>query len=240
MLNFPKRDIVAHQEFLQEVKRAHRFYARFYFLKKDYSLIKSLPKNSRVLDIGCGDGKYFCRSMLMRDDLYLVGLDKDLYLSHIAANQIAGFVRADCNNPLPFKEWSFDFVHIAHVIEHLPNPIILLSEVLRILRPKGILYLEAPSVSCAFIPPLGLKGTLNFYDDPTHIRPYTRESLRRLGLQAGFKEKDMELFTARNKVSLLFLPYLLVKFIFTGYNDYLYNILEPILGLSVAGIFVKN
>lgn len=46
---------------------------------------------------------------------------------------------------LPFPDGSFDFVNLSEVIEHVDDPLLLLREVYRVLRPGGRAYLSAPN-----------------------------------------------------------------------------------------------
>lgn len=46
---------------------------------------------------------------------------------------------------LPFKDEMFDIVIANHVIEHMPNQARHISEVLRVLKPGGYLYLATPN-----------------------------------------------------------------------------------------------
>ena len=54
------------------------------------------------------------------------------------------------------------------VIEHIQNPTNILKEILRVLKIGGILIIITPNFKYLH---------KNFYDDPTHIRPYTEKSL---------------------------------------------------------------
>lgn len=46
---------------------------------------------------------------------------------------------------LPFPDSSFDIVYSANVIEHTGNPLKVLTEAVRVLRPGGILHFEIPN-----------------------------------------------------------------------------------------------
>lgn len=50
----------------------------------------------------------------------------------------------------PFAEASQDFVVINHVIEHVANPIRVVADALRILRPHGLLVISAPDKEFTF------------------------------------------------------------------------------------------
>jgi 2-polyprenyl-3-methyl-5-hydroxy-6-metoxy-1,4-benzoquinol methylase len=49
--------------------------------------------------------------------------------------------------PLPFPAQSFDLISLFEVLEHLPQPHIVLQEVARLLRPDGLLVITVPNVA---------------------------------------------------------------------------------------------
>ncbi len=88
-----------------------------------------------VLEVGCGVGVY-------GDNLSnWVGLD----ISKIAltANKSKGVVQASALN-LPFKNNCFFLVMMFETIEHLPDPEQALIEVIRVLKPDGLLAIGSP------------------------------------------------------------------------------------------------
>ena len=48
---------------------------------------------------------------------------------------------------LPFEDQTYDFIFASHVLEHIPNDEKAISEIRRILRPKGIAILPVPLVA---------------------------------------------------------------------------------------------
>ena len=141
-----------------------------------------LPDARRVVDIGCGRGGFveLCRRQL-GDGL---GLDNEPAAARICREQGLPFVLADAER-LPFIDGSLDVVRAKEIIEHLPNPRIMLAEIHRALRPGGLFLSRVPSHFSALYP-IG-----NFWDDYTHVRPLSRLGMRRLLEDSGFQVRSI-------------------------------------------------
>lgn len=66
------------------------------------------------------------------------------------------------------EDASFDVIVMSHVLEHMPDPLASLVALLPKLKPGGFIFLAFPSLRSLSLP--SAEGTLNFCDDPTHIR----------------------------------------------------------------------
>jgi len=72
----------------------------------------------------------------------------------------------------------FDAILVVHVIEHLYNGDEVLKGLLSKLRHGGSIYVEYPGLKSTRLP--SMKGTLNYYDDVTHVRIYAVQELTQL------------------------------------------------------------
>ena len=72
----------------------------------------------------------------------------------------------------------FDLIIMTHVIEHLSNGDQVLPGLLKKLKPGGHLYIEYPGIRSTRLP--SMYGSLNFYDDPTHVRIYSIDELKKI------------------------------------------------------------
>jgi ubiquinone/menaquinone biosynthesis C-methylase UbiE len=106
--------------------------------------------------------------------------------------------------PLPFENDSFDVVISTFVIEHLTTPWNMFAEAYRVLRKGGYLLCVTEYVTSLFMP-----DYWNFYQDPTHVRPYTKRSLEILLKMAHFKKHKIGLIRAWEYVPFIpFVPIL--------------------------------
>jgi tRNA (uracil-5-)-methyltransferase TRM9 len=96
--------------------------------------LDGIQPNSRVLDIGCGNGK----NMLYRTDLQMIGLEYSEELCKICVDRKLSVVQGDARC-LPFPDNSFDAIIMIAVIHHI-NPeehIATLNEIKRVLKTGG-------------------------------------------------------------------------------------------------------
>jgi SAM-dependent methyltransferase len=111
-------------------------------------------ENKRLLEIGSGFGTTLAAwTKLFHVEGYGVEPDGEGFGASFACSRelfaINGLdpsrITAACGEDLPFEDQSFDIVYSANVLEHTSNPMRVLSEALRVLRPGGILHFEIPN-----------------------------------------------------------------------------------------------
>jgi SAM-dependent methyltransferase len=106
----------------------------------------------------------------------------------------------------------FDVLWMVHVIEHLEQGEKVLEALLHKLKPGGYFYLEYPGEKSTKLP--SMRGTLNFYDDPTHVRVYRLSELRRF-----FTDHNCTILssgTRRNWVYIVATPFRVAASILRG------------------------
>lgn len=141
----------------------------------------------RILDVGCGNGSGTWTKRYFPDCVYH-GIDRTRdTIPQKELNCIDRFYEIDLDqgNLESIPEGWYDCVIASHVVEHLQNGIEVMEGLCSKVRPGGIYYIETPSKRSLKLP--SLAGTLNFYDDPTHVRVYTREAIRDALERNGFE-----------------------------------------------------
>lgn len=120
-----------------------------------------------VLDIGCGTN-HLARSFQARG-IDAEGIDVD---------------RADFEkDPLPYKDNQFQTATLHAIIEHLFKPDNLMKELRRVIVPGGLIIVRTTNWQSDF---------KNFFNDPTHVKPYTPLGLTRLLKMYGFETFFLE------------------------------------------------
>jgi methionine biosynthesis protein MetW len=124
-------------EFFKTMKN-HEAFLEAKFLQ----VAKLIPENSKILDIGCNDGKI--RLFLKNPAYFGVDIDKDLVKK--LKEEGVSVKQVDLNkNELPFKEEKFDFILLLDILEHVANPQKLLLDAKERLAENGKLIISLPN-----------------------------------------------------------------------------------------------
>ena len=108
-----------------------------------FESMKLLPKNGKVLDIGCFNG-YFLD--LLKDKGYeTYGVDASTSaVAQCVKNGHLAF-EANLEESIPYEDNFFDAVTGLEIIEHLADTDTLINEIKRVLKPGGILIFSTPN-----------------------------------------------------------------------------------------------
>jgi SAM-dependent methyltransferase len=135
---------------------------------------EAIPHHARgdLLDLGCG-----------KVPLYAT------YRPHVASvtcvdwpGSVHGMVHldvaADLSAELPFVSHSFDTLILSDVLEHIPRPRVLLTEMRRVLRPGGLVLMSVPFM-------------YGIHEAPHDHFRYTRFALRTIAEESGFEVLEL-------------------------------------------------
>lgn len=105
---------------------------------------KKLPLHARgdLLDLGCGQVPLYAT--------YRPHVDSITCVDWVKSPHKIDYIDMSCDlsRPLPINSNQFDTIILSDVLEHIPEPKFLMSELFRILKPKGILFLNVPFYYC--------------------------------------------------------------------------------------------
>jgi len=148
--------------------------------------VARVPRNGRLLDLGSSDGETLGHIAQLRPDLRLGAADKFGQPENYPSG--CEFHHADFERePLPWPEASFDAVTCMHVVEHLGDLKNLFREITRVLKAGGRVYFETPHPRTLTLPSAAGQFTLNFHDDPTHVRLVSVAELGRRARAEGLR-----------------------------------------------------
>jgi len=134
----------------------------------------------RVMDIGCGDGKAISYE---NPNISYYAIDRgDVYRTRLEARDVDFRVLDVEQNALPYEDDFFDVVMLNHVIEHIVQYDSFLDELYRVIKPNKHLYIRTPNIR---------KIGHDFWNDYTHVHPFTDYSLSTMCQAHGFDCKQM-------------------------------------------------
>lgn len=141
------------------------------------SLTQNLPKlKGSLLDVGCGKMPYKNYILAQSDVTDYVGLDIEQALVYDA--EISPDYTWD-GVTMPFEDDRFDCVIATEVLEHCPEPEVVLNEVFRVLKPQGVLFFTVPFL-------------WNLHEVPHDEYRYTPFSLQRHLCNSGFETIEIK------------------------------------------------
>lgn len=160
---------------------ASSFINKFIFLGKAFG-----KQPFRLLDIGAGNHSATkTKRVFPNCEYHGVDMERDYNNTEEDFKLMKGFYEMDLTK-LDFTSIPdnyFDAINMVHVIEHLYNGDEVVKGLLPKLKSGGYMYVEYPGKKSTTLP--SMPGTLNFADDPTHVRVYSVKELSEL-----FSEND--------------------------------------------------
>ena len=141
----------------------------------------------RLLDIGCGAGETAGEARRRVPGLHATGIDRHPELGKAARGRLDDFADGDALDALArleARQVRFDSIILADVLEHAPDPYILLKAALRVAEPGATVIVSVPNASCIPVLEDLLAGRFDpigaGVEDVGHLRWFTRRLLGEL------------------------------------------------------------
>jgi len=144
--------------------------------------VSNLKAGMKIYEPGIGRGEH---SRIFKNaglDVYGSDIEKDA--REFSADINIELVNLDIDSSY-HPDITFDVIYSKSFVEHLNNPSYFLKEAHRLLKPGGKLITLTPDWDSQF---------KNFFDDYTHIRPFTLTSLEEIQISTGFKNVMVKKF----------------------------------------------
>jgi len=142
-----------------------------------------------VIDVGCGDGghSYFCA----RQGAEVLFIDMDAAKLAAAEEKIKASpahayraILSDCN-PIPLPDATGDVIICTEVLEHVPDPLQFLRELVRVAKPGARLVVTVPDARSEKL--VGATAPQGYFKEPNHIRIFAEGELRDHLLASGLE-----------------------------------------------------
>lgn len=158
-----------------------------------------------LLDVGAGNHSASKTKSLFPNCIYH-GVDLNRHANNDDSDfeVMEAFYEMDLTK-LDFKvipDNHFDFIRMTHIIEHLHNGDEVIEQLIPKMKKGGHIYIEYPGQKSTTLP--SMHGTLNFYDDSTHVRIYSVPEVA--GLLSKHNFEILSKGTRRNAFLLSIMP----------------------------------
>ena len=156
-----------------------------------------LKSDQLLLDMGCGEGRHSIGALL-ETSANVIGLDLSITDLNIAKSRLSDFdisgLDTFCSfgvgniNAIPFENSSIDAVMCSEVLEHIDSPEESIKELIRVLKPGGVMALSVPR----YLPELICwKLSKEYSKTPGgHVRIFKHNQLKDLAVSNGLEYRS--------------------------------------------------
>lgn len=162
---------------------------RYYQVNNYFRFNKIKPKE--ILDIGCHGGKFTNEVWKLFPKAKISAIDISSNAINYAKKKYPqiNFINARAEK-IPFNKITFDLITCFEVLEHLPNPEIVVNNIYDLLKNKGLFLIMVPSENLLF------KFIWFFWTKlgpgrvwkEVHLQKYNHQKLENLLLKNNFKK----------------------------------------------------
>ncbi len=175
-----------------------------YGLRKRCSAVLRWKQRGKVLDVGCATG-LFLAEMQKLPGWQAYGVEPGEAAAAVAARAHGLPVHVGDLASAHYDDATFDAVTLWDVLEHLHDPLAVLREVRRVLKPDGVLVMRTPSLESWDARVFGPYWA--GLDSPRHLAIFKRGTMARLLAQSGFAMESLSTGTGSYIIFLLSLGF---------------------------------
>lgn len=162
--------------------------ARHFVLVK--RTLENGKKETRVLEVGSGHGLFL--DLVKRAGWQGMGIELSTHATEISQKLFDIDVKNGTIETVALPENSLDAVTLWDILEHVPDPILMMTKSFALLKPGGYVFIDTPNVSSFLdwlviqFACLGILGpALTFYG-VHHLTLWNHATIRRLLTEIGF------------------------------------------------------
>ena len=150
-----------------------------------YNFLKKRVVNKKILDFGCGAGGFLELVSKRAKKANGIEIEKAMQQSYINRNLnvFSSYKQALQSS----KKWNI--LTAFHVVEHLLDPIKILSKLSKLLTDDGEMIIEVPNSEDALLTLYENKAFQNFTYWSQHLYLFNKDNLKELGKKAKLKVK---------------------------------------------------
>lgn len=174
------------EDYISHTDSKKSFFDKFYHLVKSYMLdkkIRWIQKEKKfagsILDIGAGTGDFLLKAKKNGWDVF--GVEPNSDARDLACKK--GLELKD--NSSGFENGKFDVITLWHVLEHVPDLDVQITELKRLLKPDGLLVIAVPNFKSYDANVYAEYWAA--YDVPRHLYHFSQSSIKTIFKNFDFK-----------------------------------------------------
>lgn len=161
------------------------------------------PSGKTLVEIGGGNG-FFLEEALDMGFKSVIEIEPSLNAYNSAKSELKKFFIVDMLKPGLIEDEIADIVVIFHVLDHLTDPLEVLSLVYKMLKPGGSICIAVHNINSVSAKVLGNKSPIF---DVEHTYLYSKSTIKKLLAEAGFKKIKASHY--KNSYSLRYIIHLI-------------------------------
>lgn len=206
---------------------------------------RSEPAGLKILDVGAGEGALTQKLSQMGHQMQACDFSPEAFkFTRVSCDGV------DITGPFPYADRTFDRVIAVEVTEHILDHENFFSEINRILKPGGKLYVSTPNI-------LSLKSRLRFlfqgfpygfkpldmtlHDGMQHVASLSLDQYNYLALKHGFSEAEYDIDHRQSTsrwLCAIFLPLMFLVRKIKGFSQH-HNHKKLLLGRLLFMVYTK-
>jgi len=178
---YESSDYISHTDSKTSIIDKVYHLVKLYTIQKKVSLINSFKtENKKLLDVGCGTGDFL---VACKNNGWIInGVEPNLNAKKIISSKLQDgeIIYADL---FELNNEQFDVITLWHVLEHVPNLQDYISELIKLLKPNGVLIVAVPNFK---------SYDANYYNEfwaafdvPRHLWHFSKKSIELLFSKQG-------------------------------------------------------
>lgn len=192
------------------------------YLNNLLPVLKKIPYNAKILEIGCGSG-FVLEKLHQMGYRNLYGIEPSLDAVKKAKKKLKNFIINDVFKPRLYKPNMFDFIFFIQTLDHISKPNQFLQECYRLLKPKGLILAFNHNIDSFSYKILKEKSPIV---DIEHTYLFSFNTMKAIFAKNNFKV--LSIYSPFNIISLKYLFYLfplpkIIKNYILGLNNQLIN-----------------
>lgn len=150
--------------------------------RRQLTRIAALKPSGRLLDVGCSIGLFVNQANLM--GFHAEGVELNQTCAQFGARNFGLTIHAALPEPGGGFDGTYDVVTLFDVLEHVTNPLQFLASISRLIKPGGLLVVQAPNLDSLMAAVLRDKWA--WLCPPDHLYHFSASTLPALLAKAGF------------------------------------------------------